>query len=242
MSANLYGQGMKKSQLFSLSETPISGTRPVYIAVSGNTGAGKSTLVYALARSLTENGIAAVPINERALHHPLLPLMFAEPEKYALGIQLNFVVQRYIALTRWLELGYVVVVERAMTDDPLFVNHYHKNGVISDEEASAYRSITCALSSRLPMPDIHILIDVEPTLSLKRITQDEVSGLRPREFSSEEEKRNYVNGWREQYVHYFDSLLKASCDVATRYVKHNATEMIDGLVCRVTQWVQDTVE
>src|SRR5262245_48120579 len=50
--------------------------RGSYIAISGNTGAGKSTLIRALVQHAAERGHNAVGVQERALHHSCLPQMF----------------------------------------------------------------------------------------------------------------------------------------------------------------------
>jgi deoxyadenosine/deoxycytidine kinase len=190
--------------------------RGTYVAISGNTAAGKSTLVGELTRCLRANGKRAIGINERSLHHPLLPLMFYEPTKYALGIQLNFLLQRHLVLYRWLDLGYVVVIERSHFDDRLYMQTHLDQGNISAAEFAAYDQLFETLSRRLPDPDIYIFLDVPVELSLKRLKRAAESGERPEEFPNEESKRIFVSEWQRRFQDQF-RLLKSAQENQGRY-------------------------
>ena len=70
--------------------TPATGgPRGTYIAISGNTGAGKSSLISLLEHNLQAKGIAAIGVSERLFHHRYLKLMFADPLYFAFPIQLS---------------------------------------------------------------------------------------------------------------------------------------------------------
>jgi deoxyadenosine/deoxycytidine kinase len=180
-----------------------------YVAITGNTGSGKSSLVRELTRMLQEGGKPAIGINERALHHPLLDLMFHIPKKYALGIQLNFLVQRHLILTRWLELGYIVVIERSHLDDRLFMETHLGEENVTQGEFSAYSSLFDVLSARLPDPDVLVFLDASPELSLMRLRASELAGERPEEFPDDHTKGRFVTEWSIRFKRHYQGLLDA---------------------------------
>jgi deoxyadenosine/deoxycytidine kinase len=184
----------------------------VYIAITGNTGSGKSTLVAEVTRRLREKNMHAIGINERVIHHPLLDLMFHKPEKYAFGIQLNFLVQRHLILSRWLELGYVVVVERSHLDDRLFMETHLNQNNVNSAEFIAYDSLFEALARRLPEPDYIVFLDAHAELSLARLKAAEAAGERPEEFPDEETKRRFVVEWRDRFQRHYSTLLAAKAE------------------------------
>ena len=173
----------------------VKGPRGRYVAVSGNTGAGKSTLVEAVVRRARALNVPAVGVNERALHHPLLRLMFAEPEVYAFGVQLNFLLQRHMVLLRWLRLGHVVVIERSHLDDGLFMEQHFEMGHVTAGERAAYLGLLSALNRKIPFPDVFVCLDVKPEMSMRRLARSEELGERPREFPDEATKYEYVKAW-----------------------------------------------
>ena len=69
---------------------PPQGTSALYVAISGNTAAGKSSLIAELERRLCRLGFPAVGISERVFHHQYLRLMFSNPRDFAFPIQLSF--------------------------------------------------------------------------------------------------------------------------------------------------------
>jgi deoxyadenosine/deoxycytidine kinase len=180
--------------------------RGLYVAVSGNTGAGKSTLVKALAQRLAPSHPSVIGIDERSLHHPFLKSMFFDPTRYALGVQLNFAVQRFLMLTRWFDAGYTVIIERSHLDDELFINQHAAAGNITPEDQIAYAGIVKRLHDRIPFPDLLVCINVDADTSMKRIAQAETSGQRDREFPSDEVKWTFVSSWAERYQRFHAEL------------------------------------
>jgi len=220
-------------------DSNVEAERPgdgIYVAVTGNTGAGKSTLIREAGKALEEEGYDSVVINERAIHHPLLKLMFAYPDTYAFGVQLNFMVQRYLALTRWLDLGKTVLIERSHLDDELFMRHHLDKGHITESEFKAYKSVFNAIKSRLPLPNLVVVLDVPPEVSINRITRAENRGERPKEFPSQNAKQDFVVSWHSKYKDHFVNIdnMYASID-DKRVIKDRSSK---NLIKSITKLVQ----
>ncbi|EFL19352.1 deoxynucleoside kinase [Streptomyces sp. C] len=180
--------------------TPVAGTgRGLYVAVSGNTSGGKSTLVEQLRRELVADGVPAIGVSERAFHHRFLPLMFSNSRDFAFPIQLSFMLERHMVLLRNLALGRTVVMERSHLDDFLFVREHAESGNIAADQVAAYRGLAHVLHARIPDPDVLVLMNPPAEVSLKRLAAAEEAGERPREFPDEAVKRGWVERWHAMY-------------------------------------------
>ena len=192
------------------------GRRGTYIAVSGNTGAGKSTLVNLIRDKARQEAIDVVGINERILHHPILKLMFQFPGDYGLLIQLNFLIQRHILLYRWLSLGHIVVIERSHLDDRLFMDHLLEANHVTSDEHKAYTDLANILDRRIQDPDVYIYMDVKPATSMERLRRSEEEGGRPKEFPDEGSKLSFVSSWYRKYTAFYESII-AQQSAGTRF-------------------------
>jgi len=185
---------------FSVWKPPSAGDAAAgkYIAVIGNTGSGKSTVVAKLRRDVGAIR-PAVGIDERSTHHPFLDRLFHDPGRYSYELQLNFMIQRVLLVKRWLDAGFTVVMERSHLDDRIFIEHLKAQGLADVSEANAYLQVWSALASRMPLPDAVIALQVPVAVSVQRITRAEQTGARPCEYSSERQKVEWVTSWAEFY-------------------------------------------
>ncbi|HTE52672.1 MAG TPA: deoxynucleoside kinase [Kofleriaceae bacterium] len=179
-------------------DVPVA-ERGVYVAVSGNTGAGKSSLIAAAVELGARRGLPIVGVSERTFHHPLLPLMFSDPGTYAFSVQLNFMLQRHMFLLRHLGLGHTIFMERSHLDDEMFVREHELGGHIDQAQRAVYDALAAVLHAELPAPDALLLLDVSPETSIERVKQSEDAGQRPREFPDEESKRAWIHRWYRLY-------------------------------------------
>jgi deoxyadenosine/deoxycytidine kinase len=180
---------------------PPADRRGCYIAFSGNTASGKSSLIAELERRLRADGLDAVGVNERVLHHRYLPLMFARPRTFAFPVQLSFMIDRHMILTRNLvELGRTVLIERSHLDDVLFVQEHVDAGTITDAQYRSYLHLAEQLHAQLPAPDVLVLMNADPDLSLRRLAAAERRGERPAEFPDEGAKEAWVRRWHGRYL------------------------------------------
>jgi deoxyadenosine/deoxycytidine kinase len=180
---------------------PSQANSALYVAISGNTAAGKSSLIAELERRLYSLGFPAVGISERVFHHQYLRLMFSNPREFAFPIQLSFLVERYMLLLRNLVgLRRTVILERCHFDDLLFVEEHFQAGNIAEDQRSTYDQLALVLHARIPHPDVLVLMNPTPETSLERLTQAEQRADRPKEFPSDEAKERWVRRWHAMYV------------------------------------------
>ncbi len=180
---------------------PPQGTSALYVAISGNTAAGKSSLIAELERRLCRLGFPAVGISERVFHHQYLRLMFSNSRDFAFPIQLSFLVERYMVLLRNLvSLRRTVIMERCHFDDLLFVEEHFQAGNIAEDQRSTYHQLALVLHARLPHPDVLVLMNPAPETSLERLARAEQRNDRPKEFPSDEAKERWVRRWHAMEV------------------------------------------
>lgn len=207
---------------------PINFRKSKYIAINGNTAAGKSTLINTIRELSQTYSMQLMCINERILHHPLMKLQFHQATDYAYLLQLNFMIQRRLLLKRWLELGYHVVVERSHIDDRMFMNHHLQQNNITIAAYEAFSLLDQTLELRLPDPDYYILLDVPTEVALNRLQKSEQSQERPKEFPNTAAQKQLIEKWSQMYQQYYQQLIsekqKGLRCKDTTFLKWSATQ------------------
>jgi deoxyadenosine/deoxycytidine kinase len=130
--------------------------RRAYIALEGPIGVGKTTLAQVLARELN-----ARLILEEAEHNPFLARFYEDPEKYAIPVQLYFLLTRY---NQQRELLQRPLLEQATVADYLFAkDRIFANLNLAPDELVLYEQVYKLLDSRMARPDlvVYLLANVE---------------------------------------------------------------------------------
>lgn len=130
--------------------------RRAYIALEGPIGVGKTTLAQVLARSLN-----ARLILEEGEQNPFLARFYEDPEKYAIPVQLYFLLTRY---NQQRELIQRPLLEQATVADYLFAkDRIFANLNLAPDELVLYEQVYKLLDSRMAKPDlvVYLLANVE---------------------------------------------------------------------------------
>lgn len=199
MATNTKDIANTEPELWDVTSPPETTPNFFYMSISGNTGAGKSTLIRNVVEQAKDRGTNILGISERTLHHPYLRRMFADPARYAYPVQLNFMLHRHLILLRQMELGRSIFMERSHLDDELFLREHLNEGNVSSAQSAAYSALSEVLHGRVPLPNLLILMNPKPELSIERVNQAEARGDRPREFPDEASKRQWVHRWYNLY-------------------------------------------
>lgn len=179
---------------------------PLYICLSGNSGVGKSTLLKRLSASLFKNDPHTIAVDEKSVHHSLLPYLFDDTSNYGYLIQLNFMIQRALLIKSWLDKGFNLVMERSHLEDHIFINFMLKSDYINTEQHDAYMSLWKSINKLVNEPDIIAFINYPAEHSITHLNDDEMHGIRPEEFPDEDVKAKWIKGWHAEYQHFVDNL------------------------------------
>jgi deoxyguanosine kinase len=130
--------------------------RRPYIALEGPIGVGKTTLAQVLAQKLN-----ARLILEEGEQNPFLPRFYEDPEKYAIPVQLYFLLTRY---NQQRELTQQPLLEQATVADYLFAkDRIFANLNLAPDELVLYEQVYKLLDAKMAKPDlvVYLLANVD---------------------------------------------------------------------------------
>lgn len=180
--------------------------KPIYICLTGNSGVGKSTLLKKLSSRLFSTDPDTIAIDEKSVHHSLLPYLFDDTNNYGYLIQLNFMIQRALIIKSWLDKGFNLIMERSHLEDYIFINFMLNAGYISKWQYDSYIKLWESIIELLIEPDIIAFINYPIEHSLAHLKHDEINGIRPKEFPDEATKVKWITGWHTEYQRFTDKL------------------------------------
>ena len=165
-----------------------------FIVIEGNIGAGKTSLVKKIAEQFK-----AKMILEEFSDNAFLSKFYTNPDKYALSVELSFLVERYKQLTDSLEENTKV------NEFPFIISDYYiskclifANDNLPKEEFSLYNNIFDIMfngKTKLRKPDLYVYLDVKSDKLLKNIK------IRGRQYEKNIEKI-YLDQLAKSYFKY----------------------------------------
>ncbi len=138
-----------------------------FIAIAGNIGVGKSTLVNRLCEHLGWE-----PFFEGVVDNPYLADFYADMRAWAFQSQIFFLSRRLRDLRELMHHPKTVVQDRSVYEDAeIFAKNLYRQGLIAERDWSTYRGLYEVLTQLLPPPDLVVYLQAsEPTLR-QRIAQ-----------------------------------------------------------------------
>ncbi len=134
----------------------MSGPRK-YIAIAGNIGAGKSTLV-----DFLRQRFGLTPFFEPNAQNPFLPLFYEDMQRWAFHSQIFFLTHKFRLhqqLSEQLGEGQTVVQDRTIYEDAeIFAQNLFRTGMMSPEEHATYRTMYEGIIQTLRPPDLMIYL------------------------------------------------------------------------------------
>jgi deoxyguanosine kinase len=125
--------------------------RRAYIALEGPIGVGKTTLAQVLARELN-----ARLMLEEGEQNPFLARFYEDPEKYAIPVQLYFLLTRY---NQQRDLLQRPLLEQATVADYLFAkDRIFANLNLAADELVLYEQVYKLLDSKMAKPDLVVYL------------------------------------------------------------------------------------
>lgn len=143
------------------------------------------------------------PVNQE--ENPILPLYYANQEKYGFLLQIFFLNRRFNAIKEAYKTNNAVIDSSIYTDS-IFLNRLYKDGKVTQEEYTVYHDLVNNMMEEIDglpykkTPDLMIGISISPETELYRI------GKRGRDFEQNEELiqyyKNLLNDYNEWYSEY----------------------------------------
>jgi deoxyadenosine/deoxycytidine kinase len=138
-----------------------------FIAIAGNIGVGKSTLVELLCQRLGWQ-----PFYEPVAENPYLPDFYRDMRSWAFHSQIFFLTHRLRIHRQLLNTPGSVIQDRSVYEDAeIFARNLHMQGAISKRDFETYSELYRVLVEFLPPPDLVIYLRASSTTLLERISR-----------------------------------------------------------------------
>lgn len=133
----------------------------MYLAVSGNIGVGKSTLVSLLAQEY-----ALTPVYEAVDENPYLEDFYHDMPRYAFHSQMFFLAKRLKQHLRLVNPGNRIIQDRTVYEDAdVFARNLFDEGVMDRRDYGSYTLMVTAIKQALRPPDLLLYLRASlPTL------------------------------------------------------------------------------
>jgi deoxyadenosine/deoxycytidine kinase len=136
-----------------------------FVAIAGNIGVGKSTLVDLLCKRLEWQ-----PFFEPVANNPYLADFYVDMKAWAFHSQIFFLTHRLRAHRQLLDHPTSIIQDRSVYEDAeVFAQTLYRQGLISDRDYTTYRELYQVLTEFLPPPDLVVYLRASTETLLNRI-------------------------------------------------------------------------
>ncbi len=167
-----------------------------FITISGNIGAGKSSLTKMLSEKL-----GWIPFYESVEDNPYLEDFYNDMKKWSFHLQIYFLSKRFNDSHNILKLNESVILDRTLYEDgEIFARNLYELGNMSERDYKNYKQLYNILINYLPKPDLMIYLRSDVDFLIERIKK------RSRDFEASIPKEyllrlnNYYEEWISKYT------------------------------------------
>jgi deoxyadenosine/deoxycytidine kinase len=156
-----------------------------YIVIEGLIGVGKTSLC-----RLLQEAHGAELVLEPHEDNPFLEAFYRDPARYALPVQMYFLLTRWKQIDRIRQLGLFhpwVVSDYLFEKDRLFAEK-----TLSSDELELYDRFAASLGRDMPTPDLVVVLDAPTPVLLRRIRERGIAG-------EDRIQAKYLDDLRERY-------------------------------------------
>jgi deoxyadenosine/deoxycytidine kinase len=166
-----------------------------FVAVAGNIGVGKSTLV-----SLLCERLGWKPFYEPVAENPYLADFYQDMRTWAFHSQIFFLTHRLRSHRQLLDHPTSAIQDRSVYEDAeVFARNLYQQGQIDERDYRSYRELYLVLADFLPPPDLVVYLRASVPKLLERIK------LRGRTYERRinEDYLKQLNQLYEDWIHHF---------------------------------------
>jgi len=136
-----------------------------FIAVAGNIGVGKSTLV-----TLLSGRLGWKPFFEPVEENPYLADFYKDMHTWSFHSQIYFLTRRLRIHRQLIDYDDSVIQDRSVYEDAeVFAHNLYRQGLIEDRDYQSYRDLYKVLTEFLPPPDLMIYLRASESTLMSRI-------------------------------------------------------------------------
>jgi deoxyguanosine kinase len=200
-------------------------SRPLYVAVEGAIGVGKTTLTHRLAQRL--NARVMVEVVEQ---NPFLELFYTDRDRYAFQTQIFFLMSRFKQQKELLQAD--LFTPNILADYHLLKDRIFARLTLASEELSLYERVYRSLESQVLKPDVLVYLHAPLPVLLSRIQK------RGRTFERDFDA-DYLSGlsraYQQFFAHYDDTPLLKLDNSKINYAAESeeADQAIDWILSEV---------
>jgi deoxyadenosine/deoxycytidine kinase len=165
----------------------------MHIAITGNIGAGKTTLAQLLSAHYGWE-----VLYEAVEGNPYLEDFYADMERWSFNLQIYFLNSRFEQVRTIRESGLSIIQDRTIYEDAyIFASNLHRSGNMTERDYQTYRSLFDNMVSTVQPPDLMIYLRADLP---KLVAQIQKRG-RSFEQSISEEYLSSLNELYEEFSH-----------------------------------------
>jgi len=166
-----------------------------FVAVAGNIGVGKSTLVGLLSRQLGWE-----PFYEPVGENPYLADFYRDMRSWSFHSQVFFLTRRLRSHRQLCDHATSAIQDRSVYEDAeVFAYNLFLQGHMADRDYESYRELYVVLTEFLPAPDLVVYLRASVDTLLSRITRRG----RTYELDIQPEYLDQLNGLYESWIEHF---------------------------------------
>lgn len=166
-----------------------------FIAVAGNIGVGKSTLVHLLCKKMGWE-----PFYEPVTENPYIADFYKDMSAWSFHSQVFFLTHRLRIHQKILAFRGSVIQDRSIYEDAeIFAHNLYLQGSLNDRDYETYRALYLTVTDFIPPPDLVIYLRATSTTLQRRI------GLRDRDYERKipSEYLEHLNKLYEKWISSF---------------------------------------
>lgn len=163
-----------------------------HIAISGNIGSGKTTLVEKLSKHYNW-----IPVYESADNNPYLKDFYEDMTRWAFHLQIYFLNSRFKQVTSIKHSDRPIVQDRTIYEDAhIFASNLHESGHITDRDYQNYLDIFNSMITFVQPPDLLIYLKAD----IPKLVQQIQKRGREYEYSMRLDYLRKLNEHYEQWI------------------------------------------